>query len=120
MKRDYRLYIEDILEAMNHIKTFTDQMDYEDFVKDVKTVYAVTRAVEIIGEGVKNIPTSIRDHYPTVPWREMAGMRDKLAHEYFGVNLKVLWDTVKSAIPIVKPFFQQIMQEINDTSSKEE
>ena len=89
MKREIGDYIEDILEAMTNAMEFTKDMLYDDFVKDTKTVYAVTRAIEIIGEAVKNIPEDIRKKYPNIPWRSMAGMRDKVIHAYFGEIMKL-------------------------------
>ncbi|KPV64096.1 MAG: hypothetical protein AOA66_0410 [Candidatus Bathyarchaeota archaeon BA2] len=88
-------YIEDVIEAMNDAMSFVEGMEYDDFLKDRKTVYAVIRAIEIIGEAVKKIPELVKNRYPQIPWRDMARMRDKLIHEYFGVNLRAVWGTVK-------------------------
>jgi len=77
MKREIGDYIEDILEAMTNAIEFTKDMSHDEFVKDTKTVYAVIRAIEIIGEAVKNIPEDIRKRYTDIPWRSIAGMRDK-------------------------------------------
>jgi len=86
MKRDYRLYINDILEAIEKIKKYTKGLSFEKFSQNEMTIDAVVRNFGIIGEAVKHIPLKIKKKYPNVPWREMAGMRDKLIHEYFGVN----------------------------------
>lgn len=86
-------------------------MEYEDFVKDDKTVFAVVRALEIIGEAVKKIPAPVKKRYPLVQWREMAGMRDKLIHEYFGVNLRSVWDTARKDIPAIKSVFDKMKED---------
>jgi uncharacterized protein with HEPN domain len=76
-------------------------MDYKSFAKDDKTVYAVIRAVEIIGEAAANIPEEVRAKYPNVPWREVKGMRNKLVHQYFGINMEVVWQTLQEDLPIL-------------------
>jgi len=115
MKREIGDYIEDILEAMTNVIEFTKGMSYEEFVKDTKTVYAVIRALEIVGEAVKNIPEDIRKKYPDIPWRSMAGMRDKVTHAYFGVKLERVWEVVKRDIPHLKPKFERmLMEEVKD------
>jgi len=110
--RDCRVYLEDILEAINHAEQFINAMPYEDFIKDTKTVFAVTRAVEIIGEAAKNVPHFIRERDDQIPWRLMAGMRDKLAHEYFGINLRMLWDTVKTDLPALRLKIRKLLDEL--------
>ena len=96
---------------MKKAETFIENMTYEEFVQDDKTVYAVVRAIEIIGEAVKQVPDSMREKYSEIQWKSMAGMRDKLIHHYFGVNLKLVWNTVKQEIPEVKPVLQNTLQE---------
>lgn len=112
MNRDSRDYINDILEAMENSIEFLKDLSYEEFVKDTKTIYATLRALEIIGEATKKIPLNLRRKYPEIPWKEMAGMRDKLIHEYFGVNLQRVWLTVKKDIPQIKPLIEKIKEEI--------
>ena len=89
-------------------------MSYEEFTRDDKTVYAVVRAIEIIGEAVKNIPGNVRKNYPEIPWKDMAGMRNKVIHEYFGVKLNIVWRTVKEEIPPLKPLFEKILKELEE------
>lgn len=86
-------YLHDILDAAESAEQFTAGIDFGDFASDRKTVFAVVHALEIIGEATKSIPDAMRQRYPLVPWREMAGMRDKLIHEYFGVNLRRVFET---------------------------
>ena len=115
MKRETGDYIEDILEAMTNAIEFTKGMSYDEFVKDTQTVYAVIRTIEIIGEAVKNIPEDVRRKYPDIPWRGMAGMRDKVIHAYFGVKIERVWEVVKRDIPNLKPKFEKmLMEEVKD------
>lgn len=88
MKKEFLDYVEDIIRAMEDALSFVEGMGYDDFVKDKRTFYAVIRAIEIVGEAVKKIPISVRKQYSEIPWKEMAGMRDKLIHEYFRVDLR--------------------------------
>ena len=114
MKREIVDYIEDIISAMDKAMDFVKNMSYEEFTRDDKTVYAVVRAIEIIGEAVKNIPGNVRKNYPEIPWKDMAGMRNKVIHEYFGVKLNIVWRTVKEEIPPLKPLFEKILKELEE------
>jgi uncharacterized protein with HEPN domain len=111
MTKEFMEYIEDIIKAMNNALTFVKNMDYDDFVKDTRTTYAVIRALEIIGKATKNVPPSIKADYSSIPWKKMAGMRDKVIHEYFGVDLKRVWNTVNNDLPALKPLFEKILEE---------
>ena len=104
-------YLADILDAIRKVMQFVRGMSFEEFAKDDKTVFAVIRGLEIIGEATKRIPSSIRDLHLEVPWREMAGMRDKLTHDYFGVNLVVLWKTATEDLPKLEPAINRIVSE---------
>ncbi len=96
MSRDYRVYLDDILTACGKIGQYTAGMSYEDFSDDTKTVDAVVRNLEIIGEAARNVPESIRSQAPEVEWRRMADLRNILIHEYFGVDTEILWDIVQN------------------------
>lgn len=111
-RRDYTDYVQDIVDSIEDAQAFVEGMTFADFSKDRKTVNAVIRSVEVIGEAAKNIAESIRDRYPSIPWRKMAGMRDKLAHEYFGVDLEVVWQTVKEDLSSVKPMMVSVLSEL--------
>ena len=109
-ERDYKDYLLDIQRAILDILDFTHGLDYEAFTKDKKTSYAVVRALEIVSEASKKIPPETRDSFPGVPWKEMAGIRDKLIHEYFGVNSRVVWNTVMEDIPRLKPLIADVIE----------
>lgn len=107
--RDISLYLQDIIGAMLAIEKFVKGMSFNKFKKDDKTSSAVISKFEIIGEAAKQIPEEIRNKYPLIPWKEMAGMRDRLIHFYFGINYDLVWHTIKDVIPQVKPAIQEIL-----------
>ena len=112
--RDFQVYIEDIIEAINAIEEYTKGLTYDAFAKDRRTVDAVIRNFEIIGEATKHIPGRVRQEYPKVPWKDMAGMRDKLIHGYFGVQLDVVWKTVKERLPAVRPLVEEALAKMKE------
>jgi uncharacterized protein with HEPN domain len=91
-----------MLEHAEKAVHFVQGMAESDFRHDEKTIFAVIRALEVIGEAAKNIPEPIRNKYPHIPWRDVAGMRDKLIHHYFGVDLETVWKTVMKDLPLLR------------------
>lgn len=109
--RDYKLYVSDIISAIDSIQEFVAGMDLAAFQADDKTASAVMRKLEIIGEAAKQIPDSMRQSYSQIPWKEMAGMRDKLIHFYFGIDYGLVWKTIKERLPHIKPELEKVLQE---------
>ena len=110
--RDFRLYLKDISEAMIAAQAFAEKMDFNTFAADDKTASAVIRKLEIVGEATKGVPEAIRQKYPQVPWQQMAGMRDKLIHAYFGVDYSLVWETVQDLLPLLQPTIALILEEM--------
>lgn len=100
--------IRDISESINRIISYTENIHYEQFKKDFKTQDAVFRNIEIMGEAVKSLSDKIKSRHPEIPWKNIAGTRDKLIHDYFGVNIDIVWDIVTSDIPGLHLKFQNI------------
>ncbi len=113
MSRDISLYIKDMLQNMRDAEEFIQGLSYDQFQSDKKTLNAVMRSVEVIGEAAKKVPDGIRAKYPSVPWREMAGMRDKLIHFYFGVDREAVWLVAKERIPSLRPLIEQILRDLS-------
>jgi len=101
-KREIGLYIEDIKDSIKKIEKYTKNIDFKEFISDAKTIDAVVRNLSIIGEAVRNIPKDIKTNYPDVAWKETMGMRNKVIHEYFGVDEDILWETIKKDLPVFK------------------
>lgn len=114
MTRTVDLYVKDIIQNMVDAEEFIQGLSYETFISDKKTFNAVVRSIEVIGEATKSIPDSVRSRYPDIPWKEMAGMRDKLIHFYFGVDREAVWLTVKERIPAIRPIFQLILRDLEN------
>ena len=115
-KRDVADYLQDILDALAAIEQFTTGIEYEAFSQNLEKVFAVSRAIEIIGEAVKRIPDSIRSQYPDIPWRDIVGMRDKLIPDYFNTNVEIVWKAVQEDVPQLKAMISKISQDVKDFS----
>ena len=98
-KREDADLVQDIQEAIRRIISYVKLISHDDFFEDTKTQDAVVRNLEIIGEAIKNISVELKDRYPTIQWKELAGLRDKLIHHYFGVNYDIVWHVVKNELP---------------------
>jgi len=108
MKRD-EAYLKHILDAISDVEKFAADVDWEGFCGNKEKQYAVLRGLEIIGEATKNLSRQCKGEHPEVPWRNVAGMRDKLIHGYFGVNLELVWQTINVELPRLKKQISRIL-----------
>lgn len=111
---DPRTDLEDVLDAAAKIERYTDEMSHEMFVDDEKTVDAVLRNFEVIGEATKNLPESFREEYDHLPWTEMAGMRDRLIHGYATVDLDIVWTTIERDVPEIRSEVSSILADLDE------
>jgi len=102
MKKDPNVFIGHILDSIHEIENYTKKLTKKEFSISKMAQDAVIRRIEIIGEAVKNLPNDFKTKHKKIPWRDIAGMRDILIHEYFGVNIEVVWKTIKEDIPLLK------------------
>lgn len=116
-KRDYVLFIEDIVKMIEKIERYTQGKSFEDFSKDEMAIDAIIRNFEIIGEAASNIPKEIQEKYPYVEWKEMIGFRNVIIHNYFGINLKTVWNTVKNNIPLLKEHIIKMKEDYEQANS---
>jgi len=112
-RRDIDL-IEDILICLDKIKQYISNYSYDDFLEDYKTQDAITRNIEIIGEASKKISPELKSKYSNVPWKTIAGTRDRLIHGYFGVNIDIVWEIATIDVPVLKQDIQKIKEELFD------
>ncbi len=107
-------FLQDILDAITDIETFTEGVDVETFSANREKMLAVIKSIEIIGEAVKQIPENIRNQYAQIPWKSVAGMRDILVHEYWGIDVNVVWETVQENLPSLKAEIIKIKTQLRD------
>ena len=110
MSEKILIYLKDINNAIDSIKNFIEGMNFEQFKSDDKTSSAVIRKFEIIGEATKNLPNSIKDKYSQIPWKDIAGMRDKLIHAYYEVDLNLVWITIQKRLPEIQAFLDDVLR----------
>lgn len=108
--RDHRQLLHDILGALDRIESYTKGMTFETFINDEKTANAVIYNFLIIGEAVKMLPQTVTDYAPEIPWRQIAGMRDKLTHAYFSTDYELVWKTVTVVLPQFRFGIQKILE----------
>lgn len=119
MTRELRDYVDDILNAMAEVREFTVRMDFASFSTDWKTINAVVRSPEVTGEASKQIPDEVKEQHPLVPWKYMAGMRDKLSHEYWGVDLEIVWRVVQEELPPLELNMREVRAQLEPGSECE-
>lgn len=118
MKRDYKMYIDDILESMNKIQKYISGLEYEEFTQKNMVIDAVIRNLEIIGEASKYVPEDVRVRYSDIPWGKMVGLRNVVIHGYFGVDLSIVWEIITKNIPEVKSLIENALEDVKNKNNR--
>lgn len=108
-KRGYEAYLADMLDAAGKARRFLEGVNFDAFQTNDEKGFAVVRALEIIGEAAKQVPPSVRQRWPEIPWREIAGMRDRIVHDYFGIDLRRVWDAVQHDLPPLQEAIARVL-----------
>ena len=114
MKREFRLFIEDISESIRLIEKYIGNLSKDNLDNNQELKDSIVRRLEIIGEAVKNIPGDFKEKYPKVPWKKIAGLRDIIIHAYFNVDLDIMWNIIKKDIPDLKEKIQKIKKDLEE------
>ena len=109
MDKDVQIFLQHILLSIESIATYTKNISKEDFLNSPQVQDAVMRQLEVLGEAVKNLHSEFKEKNPTIPWRSIAGMRDMLIHEYFGVDIGLVWNTVINDLPVLRDFIKKTL-----------
>jgi uncharacterized protein with HEPN domain len=113
-KRDWTLFLQDMLESIENIAQYTSGMGFQDFLKDTRTRDAVVRNLEVLGEAARKLPSGIRERYPEIPWTQIVGLRNRLIHGYFLVDYGIVWEIVQDELPQLRKRLEQIMREVSE------
>ncbi len=111
-KKNYKIYIEDIIESIDKIERYINGLNFKNFAVNELIIDAVLRNIEIIGEASKNIPVEIREKHPDIPWRRMIGLRNIAIHEYFGVDINIIWKVITENLPDTKSKIVSLLNSI--------
>lgn len=117
-RREVRDYLQDILDYSANAQQFLAGVDFEAFRANEEKILAVVRALEVVGEAAWQLPAAVRDNYPMVPWQDAIAMRNKLIHDYFGVDLEVVWNTVHEDLPPLREAISRMLTDLEQKSGQ--